>query len=259
VEQGFGVPVVLIHELGGSTETWRYLQPALRDAGFRVVALDLRGAGKSEVPSTPYSLSDLSADVVKVMDTLTIDRAFLIALAVGGFVALEAAVTRPERVRGLVLLDTPLFMTQAGASYSVRRASVVRERGMSEVVDESISRSFPSSGGPWPAQLVAAYREQYLANDPEGYALATEAILEADFRDRASQISAPALVLVGEHDVLFPPDRVRQLADALPAATYGVILRAGHFPPLQRPRAVQEHVIPFLHQRLAAESRQRTG
>ena len=64
--EGDGPGVILLHELGGSTETWSDLQPRLVRAGLRVVALDLRGAGRSDVPAAGYALPDLADDVLRV-------------------------------------------------------------------------------------------------------------------------------------------------------------------------------------------------
>jgi 3-oxoadipate enol-lactonase len=244
--EGNGPAVILLHELGGSTHTWQDLQPSLSAAGFRAVALDLRGAGQSEVPAGPYSLHDLALDVLAAMDALNISQAFMVGVAVGGLVALQVAVSARERVLGLVLLDTPLQVPPSVAKYSQQRTEVILQEGMAAVVDLSISRSFPPQVAAGCPEAVSAYRARFLENDPRGYALASLAVLEADFRATASGIDVPALVLVGEHDLLFPPEQVRALAVALPQATYHVIQGAGHFPPLQKPGQVRDQVLRFL-------------
>jgi len=244
--EGDGPGVILLHELGGSTETWSGLRPRLVGAGFRVVALDLRGAGQSDVPAAAYSLPDLADDVLRVMDAMDLAEAFLVGLAVGGLVALQCAQRCLGRVLGLVLLDTPLAIPETTAAFARRRADTVLREGMTAVVDQSISRSFPPPVAAACPQAVSRYRARFLRNDPYGYALASLASLGADFRGTASRIDVPALVLVGEHDVLFPPAEARLLAEALPRATYHVIPGAGHFPPLQTPEAVCNLVVPFL-------------
>jgi 3-oxoadipate enol-lactonase len=117
---------------------------------------------------------------------------------------------------------------------------------MAAVVDQSISRSFPPPVAAACPQALSRYRARFLRNDPRGYALASLAFLGTDFREAASRIDVPALVLVGEHDILFPPAQARLLAEALPRATYHVIAGVGHFPPLQAPDAVCNLVVPFL-------------
>ncbi len=248
VEEGRGPAVVLLHELGGSTCTWVDLQKSLAAAGFRTVALDLRGAGQSEVPATGYSLADLASDILAAMDCLNIAATFLVGLAVGGFVALQVAVTASNRVLGLVLLDAVLSIPKAAAEHTRQRTAVVLREGMAAVADLSISRSFPPPVARVCPTEVSAYRARFLKNDPRGYALASLAALEADFRAVANSIDVPALVLVGEHDLLFPPEQARALARALPQATCAVIPGAGHFPPLQTPAAVLGSVLSFLHQ-----------
>lgn len=253
--EGDGPGVILLHELGGSTETWSDLQPRLVRAGLRVVALDLRGAGRSDVPAAGYALPDLADDVLRVMDAANLSEAFLVGLAVGGLVALQCAHERPGRVSGLVLLDTPLAIPETTAALTRRRAEIVAREGVAAVVDQSISRSFPPPVAAACPQVVSRYRARFMRNDPRGYALASLAFLGADFREAASRIDVAALVLVGEHDILFPPAGVRLLAEALPRATYHVIAGAGHFPPLQAPEAVSHLVVPFLSAAAAGGTR----
>ena len=244
--EGDGPGVILLHELGGSTETWSDLQPRLVRAGLRVVALDLRGAGRSDVPAAGYALPDLADDVLRVMDAANLSEAFLVGLAVGGLVALQCAHERPGRVSGLVLLDTPLAIPETTAAFTRQRAEIVLREGMAAVVDQSISRSFPPPVAAVCPQALSRYRARFLRNDPHGYALASLAFLGADFRETAPRIDVPALVLVGEHDILFPPAQARLLAEALPRAGYHVLPGAGHFPPAQVPDAVRNLVVPFL-------------
>lgn len=255
VAEGDGPAVILLHELGGSTETWRDLQPSLARAGFRAVALDLRGAGRSELPAAAYSLPDLANDVLQLMDALGLSQAFFVGLAVGGLVALQVAVTSRSRVLGLVLLDGALVIPEANATYARQRAATVVREGMAAVVDQSISRSFPPPVAAACPQVMRTYRDRFLQNNPQGYAFATLAALQADFREAAPSLDLPALVLVGEHDLLFPPEQAQILAEALPQATYHVIPGAGHFPPLQAPEAVRKLVVTFLERCVAGEGR----
>ncbi len=248
---GDGPGAILLHELGGSTETWSDLQPCLVGAGLRVVALDLRGAGQSDVPSEGYGLTELAGDVFRVMDAADLSEAFLVGLAVGGLVAMQCAHERPSCVSGLVLIDTPLAIPDRTAAFTRQRADTVLREGMAAVVDQSLARSFPPPVAALCPQAVSRYRARFLRNDPRGYALASLAFLGADFREAASRVDVPALVLVGEHDILFPPEQALLLAEALPRATYHVIPGAGHFPPLQAPNALANLVVPFLAGRAA--------
>ena len=255
VAGGDGPAVMLLHELGGSTETWTDLRPSLMSAGFRAVALDLPGAGRSEVPATPYSLADLADDVLGLMDVLGLSQAFLVGLAVGGLLALQMAVTSRSRVLGLVLLDATLAIPEGNKAYARHRAETALRDGMAAEVDQSISRSFPPPVAAVCPEAMSAYRIRFLRNSPQGYAFASMAALEADFRRVAPGIDFPALVLVGEHDLLFPPELAQILAETLPQSTYHVIPGAGHFPPLQTPALVCRLVTPFLRQCVGRETR----
>ena len=247
VDRGQGPAVILIHELGGSALTWSHLSAALAAEGFRAVALDLRGSGSSALPPQIFSLADLASDVLALMDALGVAESCLVGLAAGGSIALQVAATAPKRVKAMVLIDTVASVPESAAAYTRRRAEAVLEKGMQVAVDESMSNSFPPSAT-FDPEAATLYRARYLQNDPHGYAWYSLALVDADFRDTARNLDIPALVLVGEHDRIFPPSRVRELAEALPHATYETIPGAAHFPPLQAPDAVRDRVLPFLQE-----------
>jgi pimeloyl-ACP methyl ester carboxylesterase/RimJ/RimL family protein N-acetyltransferase len=106
VERGSGFPVLLVHGFGSSSTIWMYTLPALAEAGYRAIALDLPGFGHSYLPEVPITTSSYAKDVVRVMDDLGIEEAALVGNSMGGFVAWSVAVRAPERVRALVLVDS---------------------------------------------------------------------------------------------------------------------------------------------------------
>lgn len=114
-DSGAGPPVVLGHSFLCSGKMWREQVPALA-AKFRVINPDLRGHGRSGHVARPFSLYDALSDVIAVLDQLGIERASWCGLSIGGMVALRAALARPDRVAGLILLDT-----DAGAETAPRK------------------------------------------------------------------------------------------------------------------------------------------
>lgn len=238
-----GVPVLLLHELGGSSESWREIVPLLA-ADRRVIAADMRCAGRSEKPPGSFSLADLADDAAALLQALPLPGPVdAIGAALGSLVGALLAVRHPARVRRLVMGAVAPQMAGVTRTYLAERAAKVRAVGMRAVAEASLGNSFPPSQ----AAARAAYRAVYLGNDPAAYAelslaLARLEMSAADWR----AIGAPTLVLSGEHDFLWPPPIGREVAALVPGARFAAIAGAGHFPHLQAPEKLAELAREFL-------------
>lgn len=236
-----GEPLLLLHSLGTDMRVWDPQAQALA-ARFRVVRLDLRGHGLSDVPEGPYTIEQMARDVLKVLDGLEIMKCHVGGLSVGGMVAQSMAAQAPHRVASLVLVDTAMAIPPAQAW--IERAAAVRKHGTGSVADAVVAR--------WvtPAYLAVsgahALRAMLLSTKAEGYAATAEAIAAADLQGQTRQLRMPALVLVGEHDVATPVAEARALAQAIPGARMQVIPGAAHIPTLQAAGAITEAMTRFL-------------
>lgn len=103
VEEGAGDPVILIHGLACSSSQWMYTVPALAKAGYRALALDLPGFGRSPMPKRQIASVDYAREIPRFMDEMGIPRAVLVGNSMGGFVAWYVAATAPERVTAMIL------------------------------------------------------------------------------------------------------------------------------------------------------------
>ena len=230
-----GVPVLLLHELGGSSESWREVIPLLA-ADRRVIAVDMRCAGRSEKPPGGFALTDVADDLDAMLRVLSPeDPVDVIGAALGSLVGALLAIRHPARVRQLMMCAVAPEMAGATSDYLAARAETVRVAGMRGVAEASLANSFPASH---PAQR-AAYRGIYLGNDPAAYAelslaLGRLAMSAADW----GAIRAPVLVASGAHDFLWPPPVGRQVAALIPGARYETLEDAGHIPHLQAPRTL---------------------
>jgi len=135
IDTGSGQPVVLIHGIGASVYNWRYALPALVTAGYRVIAFDNRGFGFSDQTAHGYHNADYVRLLVSLLDSLGISSAVLVGHSMGGTIAAEVALTHPDRVRGLVLIDaarpwtaTPLIRAYAGNSSTLTTTRGSRAR-----------------------------------------------------------------------------------------------------------------------------------
>jgi 3-oxoadipate enol-lactonase len=225
-----GIPVLLLHELGGSSESWREVVPLLAP-DHRAIAVDFRCAGRSEKPVGSFKLSDLADDIEALLQLLGI------ADAVDVIGAGRRTLSHSPHGARAPPHDVRRRPAMAGSTraYVAERAEKVRVVGMRGVADASLANSFPASH---PEQR-AAYRAIYLGNDPAAYAelslaLARLEMTAADWR----AIRAPTLVASGAHDFLWPPEIGRQVADLIPGARFVTMEDAGHFPHLQAPETL---------------------
>jgi pimeloyl-ACP methyl ester carboxylesterase len=254
-DTGAGFPVVLGHSFLCSGKMWREQVPALSATG-RVINPDLRGHGRSGPATRPFSLYDALSDVITILDHLDIRRAVWCGLSIGGMVALRAALTCPERVAGLILLDT-----DAGAESTLRKleyrtmgtgASVL---GLRPFLPAIVRLMFGATTRRQNPKLVSEWKTYFASLHVPSLLCCLNALVRRDsLLDRLEEISVPALVLVGEEDRSLPEPLSRRIHDRLGHSTFDVIPRAGHLSSLEQPIAVTEAMVRFLRQVSQAES-----
>ena len=243
-EEGVGATLVLLHELGGSLESFDAFVDHLVGR-WRVVRYDQRGAGLSEKPPGPASLVDHARDLAGLLDALDLAQpCHLVGVAAGAAVAALLALDHPGRVAGLALCAPALGVAPERRAYLTERAALAERAGLRAVAEASLANSYPAAlrGD---GETFARYRARFLANDPAAYARANEALAEASVEARLGDLAVPCLVLAGRHDLLRPPDAVRAAAERIPGARLAVI-ESGHLMPVQAPAAMAAAVEEFL-------------
>lgn len=230
-----GTPMLLLHELGGSSESWYRAMPLLAGAR-RVIAVDLRCAGRSEKPSGPFELAQVADDLDAILDALDLLQPVdVIGAALGSLAGALLAIRHRERVRRLMMCAVAAEMGGPTRAYLTERAAKVRRVGMRGVAEASLANSLPASH---PSER-AAYRAIYLGNDPNAYAELSLALARLEMTSEDwTRIRVPVLVASGAHDFLWPPEIGRRVATLIPGARFEVIEEAGHFPHLQAPAAL---------------------
>ena len=238
-----GVPVLLLHELGGSSESWRAVTPLLA-ADRHVIAVDMRCAGRSEKPPVPFALADVADDLGELLGALNLGAPVdMIGAALGSLVGGLMAIRHPALIRRLMMCAVAPDMAGPTRAYLAERAEKVRVMGMRGVAEASLANSFPASH----PKERAAYLGIYLGNDPAAYAELSLALgrLEMNAADWAA-IRVPTLVASGAHDFLWPPEIGREVAALIPNARFAVMKAAGHFPHLQAPETLVKLARSFL-------------
>jgi 3-oxoadipate enol-lactonase len=244
--RGEGRCVLFIHGYPFDRTLWQYQLSHLE--GWRRVAPDLRGMGLSDAPDLGYSMATYADDLAALLDALGIEEAVLCGLSMGGYVAFEFIRRWPDRVLGLILMDTRSEADSAdGRRARDAQAAQARDRGTAAVAEAMLPKLFAE---PDPAHSPAAARARRMiaATPVAGIVGALSAM-----RDRPDSTELlpildefPVLVVVGAHDRITPPDQAEAMADAIPGSRFEVIAGAGHVPPLERPAETTALLADFL-------------
>lgn len=243
---GNGAAVVFLHAATGTTRAWQYQVPAFTGAGYRVVAYDRRGWGRTTVSADAPVVTGAD-DLLGLLDELKLDRVHLVGTAGGGFVAFDFALSYPDRLRSLVVADS---------------VGGVRDK---EVLDLE-ARIRPPEFDALPAE-VRELSPMYRAANPEGTrlwseiekqsrpALAPASTLQLAFsvpmRNQLSlalfeQIRVPTLILAGGADMTAPPPLMKMFAERIKNAEFVVVPNAGHSTFWEQPEAFNSAVLDFI-------------
>ncbi|MFL5797469.1 MAG: alpha/beta fold hydrolase [Actinomycetota bacterium] len=244
-DQGTGPAVLFIHGLLMDRTMFDAQAEALANR-YRVVLPDLRGHGESEHGGEPYDQWDLMEDDVALLDHLGIERAVWGGVSQGGFQSLRASLKHPDRVAGLVLIDT-----QAGPEDETRApmyeasAQVAVESGWNEdLLGIAASILIGASASDAVRQHWIA---RWLAQDTSDALQVIQSVTRRDdITDRLPEIQAPAIVIHGTEDVAIDMDRARELADGLAGPTEFVTVDAGHSSTVEQQDAVTAAIEGFL-------------
>jgi 3-oxoadipate enol-lactonase len=237
--------LILLHELGGSLESWQHVASALQ-TDFQVLRYDQRGAGGSSAIRVPYEFGEHVADLEALLDTLAIVPPYHLAgSAAGAAVAVLFAATGANAA-SLTLCCPAIGVDSTRRQYLLERARTVEIEGMAAIADATLARSFPPSVIRNRATFDT-YRRRFLEADAAGYANANRAFAEITLEPSLGSVECRCLVLAGVHDTLRPPDAVRELSARLPRAQFAVV-DSGHLMPVQAPEALTVHLRQFLGQ-----------
>ena len=250
---GSGTPLVFIHEFAGDYRSW---EPQMRFFAryFRCIAFNARGFPPSDVPEDParYSQAHACDDVIAVLDHLKLDRAHIVGLSMGGFAALHAGITYPERARSLVI---------AGCGYGAEPDKKEKFRAECEAAASSFESDWAEAAkkyalGPTRVQFQnkdprgwAEFARQLLEHSPKGLALTMRGVQMRrpslwELVDGMKRIDVPTLIITGDED---EPCLEPALLMKRSVATSGLVVlpHAGHTINLEAPDAFNRAVFDF--------------
>ena len=237
---GSGAPVVFLHALTGTADAWAHQVPAFSAAGYRCVTYDRRDWGRSKVTTTEGQSEVATDDLHALIESLSLGPVHLVSTAAGGIVAIDYAITHPERVRSLVAANT-IGGVQDEAYLEVQRR--LRPQQIQDLPVE-LRELGPSYRGTDP-DGVARWLEIAHHARPDGvrpFPQVSEPVTYA----RLQTMRVPTLVLAGEADLLAPPALMRMLADHIPTARFESLRDVGHAGFWERPEAWNGLVLEFI-------------
>ncbi len=249
VERGDGQPLVLLH---GVSLRWDIWSPQLRRLAdrYRVVAVDLRGHGRSDAGSDGFGLPVLATDLKALLESLDLHDALVVGHSMGGMTTLRFCADHPdvvaERVAGIGLVATaaamPLpapvaaLLTKPGLRLVERleQGHKVPQYGFK---DNAVSTLFVRTAfGKAPAGVAVAQVREMLESIPQLELMTSWVkVLEHDTRDALAEVDVPAFVVVGTRDTLTPPPNARLIAELLPDCELHELKAAGHQIMQERP------------------------
>lgn len=242
--------VLLLHGLGSASGDWQLQLPVLTPK-YRVLTPDARGHGCSPKPRGRYAIEAMAADVAALLDDLQIPDAHAVGLSMGGAMAQQLAITNPERVKSLTLINTFARVRPAGWSglfRFFRRLYALRFGSLRDLGEPVIARMFPK---PEQAGLRRLGLERFLVNntDKEVYKAVLAANVRFDARRRLGAIRCRTLVVAGDRDRTVPMRCKTELRDGIPGARLVVIPDSGHATPIDQPERFNEVLVAFLEQK----------
>lgn len=245
---GKGEPLLLIQGTFDSA-AWALQVPALSQK-YEVIIFDNRGTGRTDAPQPPYSIEDMTNDALGLLESLGIDRAHLLGYSIGGYVALEMGIRRPELVNGLILCATSNGMSSLGRY----RTRIWTEMFKDDATTERILRDFL----PW------VFSERFFDNEENSEAFIRSALTSqhpqtiqgltglagaiTGYRGttKLAEIKSPALIISGSEDLAAPAWLGKRIADGIHGARMAVLEGAAHMMIIEDSERLNNIVLDFL-------------
>ena len=248
-DHGIGQPVLFLHAFPLNRSMWSgEMMALLQEERYRLVALDWRGFGESDILSGISTMEQFADDVAGLMDVLGMQDAVICGLSMGGYAAFAFLRKYPQRVKGLILADTrPAADTAEARANRENVARIAETQGTEAIADLQVPKLISEYTRQHHLEIELRIRQMINAATPQGIAAASRGMAQrADSTALLSTIAFPTLVIVGEQDSLTPPSVAQDYAAKIPNAQFIVIPHAGHLSNLEQPEAFLQVISGFL-------------
>ncbi len=241
------VPVIFIHGFPFDKSMWKPQLDFLQSSQ-RVIALDMRGFGKSTRGNFKASISLVADDLIQFMDALEIDSAVICGLSMGGYVALNALNRYPEKFNAIILSDTQCIADSAEAREKrFKTIQQIEANGLHEFAEGFVKNIFCKDSLATKTELLDRIKNIILSTEPQSITETLVALAErSETCSILNSISIPALILCGSEDVITPPAQSEFLKDNIKNSEWHRIDHAGHMTNLEQPDEFNKHVKKFI-------------
>ncbi|WP_018699329.1 3-oxoadipate enol-lactonase [Amorphus coralli] len=237
--------VVLSHGLATDLTMWDGLVPLLTQT-HRVLRYDSRGHGESAATPGDYTLEQLGADVIGLLDACGLEKVHFAGLSMGGMVGMGLALHHPDRLLSLAVCDARGEAPPQYRDAWAERARKVRAEGIEAIVEPSVTRWFTRSFQTDQPSRMDAMRSMIRRTSVDGYAGSAAALRELDYERHLGKLTVPSLFLVGSDDAGAPPDVMRRMQSATPDSRFVEVANAGHLSAVEKPQAFAHALLDFL-------------
>ena len=249
-DHGIGQPIIFLHAFPLNRSMWNYqTKILLGEQHFRLVTLDWRGFGASDIAADISTMEDFADDVVGLMDQLGMQQAILCGLSMGGYAIFAFLRKYARRVKGLILADTKPEADNAATQASrVQVAQLALSQGTEAIADQQIPRLLSPYTLEQQPDVELHIRHMVNSALAQGIAAAARGMAQrADASDLLTSIDCPTLVIAGEHDSIISSAMTHAWATQIADAQFAVIPRAGHLSNLEQPEAFTTVIQNFLY------------
>lgn len=225
--RGEGPPLLLLHGGAGHLGHWA-LQTPIFSESYRVISIDSRGHGRSTRTAAPITYHRMAADVLAVMDALSIERASIVGWSDGGNIGIDIAINNPKRINRLFAFGSNY--DPAGLDENAGKSQTVIDFMARAEVDYAAHSKTPDEFDAFMAQLTAMWSTEPKFSQEE-----------------LVSISTPVMICAGQLEEVITERHTRELAAMIPEARLLILQGSSHFGPWQTPNAFNEAVMNFLH------------
>ncbi|MCR4672076.1 MAG: alpha/beta hydrolase [Lachnospiraceae bacterium] len=242
--------VAFLNGVMASTSSWYLLEPVFRKAGFRIVLHDFKGQLKSSKPEGPYTFAEHCEEFKALLDHLGVEKVHLVGTSYGGEVAMKMAILYPELVGSISLIDSVSELDPVCKGFVT---------GWKVLCDTHDGETFfwgmaPSIYGPKfieNNQEMLAQRAKAIKNDPDGYLEGQKTLYDTFandvyMTDELCRIQCPALILVGNDDILKPYKFSKIIWDNIKDSECVILPECGHVSIFERPKELESAIFGFI-------------
>jgi 3-oxoadipate enol-lactonase len=237
--------VMLSHTLATRAEVWGYQVPLLSQR-FRVILYDVRGHGESEASGDNCSLEELAADVVQLLDHLSIERTAFVGISLGGMIGQILALTAPDRLSALVLCSTGSEADETMQTIFEQRIETVRLKGLESQVEPTLGRWLTPEFLQSAPRTAAWIGDLIRSTSPEGFIGCCRALQKLNVTERLREIKVPTLLIPGEKDQGFPPSALEAIRERIGGSRLQILRGAAHLGIVEQAHRFNEILLPFL-------------